>query len=113
VNLLLQNTDKIDWDLLSTNSNDRALDCLLANPEKINWALLSLNTNTRVIEILKQNQDKINWCNLSRNPWIFEEDYQSLSKERSDLLREELMEKTWHPKRFRHWCLDTDDEFHL
>jgi hypothetical protein len=23
------------------------------------------------------------------------------------------MEKTWHPRRFRSWCLDTEDEFHL
>jgi hypothetical protein len=36
-----------------------------------------------------------------------------LSKERVETLREELMARTWHPKRFRSWCLEHDDEFHL
>lgn len=36
-----------------------------------------------------------------------------LSKARIQVLREELMAKTWHPNRFRSWCLDTDDEFYL
>jgi len=45
------------------------------------------------------------------NPSIFEEDRQTLSKERTEVLREELMERTWHPERFRSWCLEHDDEF--
>ena len=30
---------------------------------------------------------------------------------RCDALREELMAAAWHPKRFRKWCLEYDDEF--
>jgi len=63
--------------------------------------------------LLEKNHEKINWYWLSRNPSIFEEDYQALSKERTEVLREELMEKTWHPARFRSWCLEHDDEFAL
>jgi hypothetical protein len=39
--------------------------------------------------------------------------YQELSKERNDLIFQELMEITWHPSRFRRWCLDYTDEFNL
>jgi hypothetical protein len=27
------------------------------------------------------------------------------------VLREELIQITWHPGRFRSWCLEHDDEF--
>ncbi len=72
-----------------------------------------LSRNPAAIHLLEQNPDKIDWCELSRNPSIFVDDYQAKSKERVETLREELMEKTWHPNRFRSWCLDTEDEFHL
>jgi len=48
---------------------------------------------------------------LSKNPLIFVEDYLLLSKQRTEILREELMAATWHPDRFTKWCLDTTDEF--
>lgn len=31
--------------------------------------------------------------------------------ERLDMVREELMVVTWHPKRICTWCLEYDDEF--
>jgi hypothetical protein len=30
-------------------------------------------------------------------------------KQKTDLFKEELVMKTWHPDRFMKWCLDTDD----
>ena len=62
------------------------------------------------MEVLKQNQDKIDWYGLSKNPNIFV-DNQTLCKARTEVLREELIEKTRHPQRFRSWCLEHDDEF--
>ena len=109
IHLLEKNPQNICWDSFSANPN--AIHMIEKNLDRISWIFLAENPG--VIHLFKQNPEKIHWYWLSRNPSIFEEDYQSLSKERSELLREELMEKTWHPKRFRHWCLDTDDEFHL
>ena len=33
-----------------------------------------------------------------------------LARERTDVLRDELMAHAWHPDRFRRWCLEYDDE---
>jgi len=105
--LLEKNPDKIHWGWLSQNPN--AIHLLEKNPDKINWNCLSLNPNA--IHLLEKNPEKIDWGWLSTNPSIFEEDYQTLSKERTEVLREELMAVTWHPDRFTKWCLDTTDEF--
>jgi len=111
VKLLLENPDKINYDLFSRNPNDRALDHLLANEKFIDWDLFSLNPNKRVIEVLKQNQEHIHWQSLSRNPNIFEYDYLPAAKERTSILLQELMEKTWHPSRMQKWCLEYNFEF--
>ncbi len=45
---------------------------------------------------------------LFLNKDIFELNYDFM-KNRSDLVKEELIQKTWHPRRFRDWCLDIDE----
>ena len=105
IHLLEKNPAKIDWYWLSQNPN--AIHLLEKNPEKIVWYALSLNSNA--IHLLEKNPEKIHWGWFSKNPSIFEEDYQTLSKERTEVLREELVMKTWHPKRFTSWCLDTEE----
>mgnify|MGYP003335984806 CR=1 FL=1 len=112
VSHLFKNLDKINWISFSRNSNSRVIDYLEKNPNKINWQCLSINKSERAMRLLEKNMDKIDWFWFSRNPSIFEEDYLSLSKERMDILREELMAVTWHPNRFTKWCLDTSDEFY-
>ena len=107
IHLLEQNLEKIHWWGLSKNPG--AIHLLEANPEKIYWCQLTKNPNA--IHIIKKNPEKFEWWWLSQNPSIFEEDYQTLCKERTEVLREELMEKTWHPLRMRSWCLEYDDEF--
>jgi hypothetical protein len=107
IHLLEANPEKIHWKWLSRNPN--AIHILEKNPEKIHWNWLSWNPNA--IHLLKKNPEKIGWNCISQNPSIFEEDYLALSKERTEVLREELMEQTWHPRRFRSWCLEHDDEF--
>lgn len=109
IELLEKNPDKIYWSYLSMNPS--AIHLLEKNPDKIDWNYLSKNPNA--IHLIKKNLNKIQWFLLSENPSIFEEDYQTLSKQRVETLREELMARTWHPERFRSWCLDTEDEFYL
>jgi len=69
---------------------------------EIDWALLSENPSA--IHILEKNQDKINWRFLSGNPEIFELDY-DFFHQRMNIIRKELIEKTWHPDRFEKWCM--------
>ena len=38
------------------------------NQDKINWCLLSKNSNSNAILLLEKNLDKIFWCSLSENP---------------------------------------------
>jgi len=71
IRFLKANPEKINWPLLSLNSNPEAIKLLKANPTKINWSNLSFNINPEVIEILKDNSHKINWSNFSSNPNIF------------------------------------------
>ena len=96
---------QVNWGLLSLNP--AAIHLLEQNLDKVDWSWLS--RNPAAIHLLERHQDKIDWYIIAKNPSIFEEDYRTLCKKRSDLLREELMARTWHPKRFREWCLDTDE----
>ena len=101
--LLQQNTEIINWYLLSHNTNDIALKLLQQNPEKIQWLYLSSNTNDIALKLLQQNPEKIHWDLLSSNPKIFERDYIGMSKERTNIIYQELIEKTMHPLRVMKW----------
>ena len=94
LNILEQNQDKIDWDSLSYNKN--AIPLLENNLDKVNWTNLSENINA--ILILEKNQDKVNFSELCLNPNIYIYDYDYYRK-RTDLYREELMKKVFHPNR--------------
>ena len=132
VYLLMQHTEYINW--LTFSSNPFAIDILRKFPDKINfWGLswnynaidileknlhrtdiswMGLSQNKNAIHILKQNQDKIDWMQLSLNPSIFAYPYQRYAMERTEILREELMMKTLHPKRIQYWLdngLDIED----
>ncbi len=90
----------ISWNALSRNPS--AIHILEENQDKIEWD--QLLSNPSGIHLFKENIDKINWLHIGRNPDIFELDYDFL-KRRMNLIREELMEKTWHPDRVEEWCL--------
>lgn len=64
--LLEKNTDKIDWENLSSNSSPRAIRILEKNLDKVDWSYLSFNPGA--VDILKKNKDKINWAELAGNP---------------------------------------------
>jgi hypothetical protein len=80
------------------------------NPEKINWEWLSLNPNAKAIKLLEKNPEKITWRGLSENPGIIV-DYLPMAKQRNATILQELMEKTWHPKRMVDWCLEYNDTY--
>ncbi len=107
IHLLEANQDKIHWPILSGNPS--AIHLLEKNPDKIYWP--NLASNPSAMHILEKNIKRINelgWRNLSMNPEIFELDYKFIY-ERMDIIRKELMEKTWHPKRLIKWCLSIDE----
>jgi hypothetical protein len=99
----------IDWWGLSHNPSPFAIDLLSKNLDKIDWVGLCQNENPNAIKLLENNFDKVSWWGLSENPNAI--DWYQLS--RTSVILEELMEKTWHPSRFRRWCLEHDDEFFL
>ena len=67
IELLKKKKDKIDWSKISLNTNDKAIELLEENQDKINWNNLCLNTNDKAIELLKANKDNINWFELLFN----------------------------------------------
>jgi hypothetical protein len=101
--------EKIDFWGLSWNYN--AVDIIEKNLHRdICWVGLSQNKNA--IHLLEKNQHKINWTQLSTNPAIFQYNYSKLALQRTNVLREELMMKTLHPKRIQYWLengMDMDD----
>ena len=121
VELLLQYPHLIDW--MTFSSNPYAIDYLRKNPDKINfWGLswnhnaidlieknidkscwMGISRNKNAIHLLKQHQDKIDWLQFSLNPSIFAYPYERFAYQRSNILREELMKKTLHPRRIQYW----------
>ena len=101
IHILEKNLDKVDWLQLSRNPNDRAVNLLLENQDRIDWHGLVLNPNIRALKFLEKNPGKIDWYWLSRNPCLFELDYFSMARERTDIFREDLMKAVWHPNRLK------------
>lgn len=68
-----------------------------------------LSANPIALDFLMKNPKYIYWDYLSKNPAIFELDYKFFQK-RMDLIRQELLAKTWAPDRFIDWCLAIQDK---
>lgn len=69
VGMLIDNFPlKVNFDLLSRNSSDRAVDFLTINKDRINWDVLCTNVNPRAIDFLRRHPEKIQFYNLSGNP---------------------------------------------
>jgi hypothetical protein len=86
--------EKIYWTNLCRNPS--AIHLIEQNMSKIDWS--NLSGNTGAIHLLERNRERIHWCEFSRNPSIFELDPDFLHQ-RMNLIRDELMEKAWHPSR--------------
>jgi len=61
------NIPYINWNELSYNPSDEAINLLAKNPDKINGDNLSLNPNDRAFHLLEKYPDKINWKNILLN----------------------------------------------
>jgi hypothetical protein len=85
---------------LSTNPAAYRL-LTVAFPSHICWECAS--KNPELIHLLSQNKDKINWEILTQNTAIFDYDYQTLAKERTRIIEEELLQNTLHPRRIQAW----------
>lgn len=64
IELLKENSDKIDWEWLLRNPNPEAFELLKQNPDKIVWG--SLEKNKQCIELMKSYREKIDWGELSK-----------------------------------------------
>ena len=64
--------------------------------DKVDWYFLSMNPNA--IPIMENNMGKVKWSLLPFNTGIFELDMDFI-KTRMDILREELIQKVFHPTR--------------
>ena len=86
-------------------------------PEQYN-PINTVYTNIEFINIVKNNPDKIEWIlnilnNLQCDPSIYTEllnnievftlDFQRMSIEKINIIREELMMKVWHPSNVERW----------
>jgi len=104
--LLKKNLDKINTDMLSSNSSNDAIDLLEGNIKCINWSWLSYNTNPRGLQLFlkySEQQQLITWSWLASNPALFELDYIAMSKERTKSIEQELLAKALHPIRVGKW----------
>ncbi len=113
VDLMLKYERMIDWNEFSHNTSPKAINYLKNHKNKIVWRSLQENRSNEAMDLIKEmildgNIYDISYKTLSSNPYIFEIDYNFLER-RMDRIRLELMEKTWHPKRYMEWCLSIQD----
>ena len=75
--LIRNNMEKItEWDRLSANTNDEAIEMLKQDPSKINWQILASNENPKAVEMLENEfkrdpnkcMDMVLLYNLYKNP---------------------------------------------
>ncbi len=109
VDLLLKYEKIIDWYSFSVNPNPKAIAYLKEHPEKIQWNFMVENRSDEAMELVKEKVIKGDISGfilkgLSGNPYIFQLDYDFLFN-RMNIIREELIEKAWHPLRFEKWCI--------
>jgi hypothetical protein len=92
--------DKVDWEYLSTNPN--AIHILEQNLDKGVWANLCFNQSPNAIHLIQQNLNKVSKYTLSSIPnathLLFSLDYEMMKENNKDFY-EELVQKTFHPKR--------------
>ncbi len=74
-----------------------------------NFEYISENPNLTIEFIEKYPYEYWNWDKISINE--FKKDYEKeLQKLKFKQIEEELIQKTWHPKRFQDWCLNEDEK---
>jgi hypothetical protein len=79
---MMKNPDIVNWNILSSNPNQKAFVILEAYPNNINYTRLSSNSNPKAIELLDKRMEiqndrlsknnKIYWDEVSKNPGAIE-----------------------------------------
>ena len=113
IQLLMENIDKIDWPLLHANHNPKAMELLKKHPDKINYFYLSDNpVGIDILEeyVMKNGRDISNFdvAGLATNTSMFILDTHAMKEQINKRIGDtsfvqELMEKTWHPKRVQRY----------
>jgi hypothetical protein len=89
------------WSELSWNPNITFQD-VLENPDKPwDWYGLSMNRNITMKDVLENPDKPWNWYHLSWHQFGYQkpEENPERIQERIRVIKEELMEKAWHPRR--------------
>jgi hypothetical protein len=111
VSLMEKNLYQLDtWDWFFLSFNPYAIRILEANPDNIHWG--GLSANPAGLELLsKCPEDRyIDYDYLIMNSAIYDLDYEAI-RERINIFKEELLQKTLHPKRFIRWIEDYGETF--
>ena len=80
-----------------------------------NLNITDFSTNPNLtLEFIRVHQNQLDFKKLSYNNFngIYHQNNQKilLKREQLKIFGQELIQKTWHPKRFWDWCLDNDDK---
>ena len=59
--------DLLDYRALSFNPSDAVVDYMINNPQRIDWDMFSGNSNPKAVALLQQHYARINWSWLSMN----------------------------------------------
>ncbi len=114
---LRKNPQYINWEGLKFNTNySEVAEMFENNFDKCDGkmpCLLAYHIYLRVKDKIDNNVKYEKFFGFLKfglflNNDIFELNYDFM-KNRSDLIKKELIQKTWHPRRFRDWCFDIDE----
>jgi len=81
------------------------------NQDKINWEILSKNKSEGAIQLLEKNQNKIYWDLLIQSQHIFKYDYIQMNQN-CLIFKEDLIKNRFHPcniPKFKDWRINGFD----
>ena len=101
-----------DWDIISGNPNI-TMEIIENNPDKPwNWGFYGISDNPNItMDFIEKHIDKnLDWEKIAR--CSFKKDYENELQKLKNFnnIEEELIQKTWHPRRFQKWCLDENEK---
>lgn len=114
VNWIVENPDyNWNFDILCCHKNLTISELIDLSKKKnlcvLNWDMISKNPNL-TLDFVRDNIELINFNELSYNKFngvYYERKFQQQEKEKQvNIIEEELIKKTWHPDRFKDWCLE-------
>jgi hypothetical protein len=93
------------------NTNPRVLELLDGySSDMYDWVRLCQNPSAIPILMREENRNKIKVTYLLKNPNIFVYNYDNMKKN-TEVFKEELMRKVWHPSNISRWLEQGFDDF--